>query len=191
MSRMIIRNVRGSYVFVRKAHDRKNGKPPKYELQVIMPKDHPQLDELNKLVRKVAKEHPKTAGTKLSMLKLIPRDGDTDRDSEEYENSVFFSTSADLDHKPGIVNRRGETPTEAELDQYCMSGCYFNVSINLFGYSFEGNKGVSAGLRNVMLWKRGPRLDGGVSAAAEFKDFATDETDEDDDFEVDDNDLPF
>ena len=190
-ARMRLQNIRGSYVYVRKPHDRKNGREPRYEFQVIMPKDHPQREELDARVKWVAANHPKTKGTKFSMLKVIPRDGDAERDSEEYEGHVFFNTSADLEHKPGIVNRQGETPTEDELDRLCGSGCYFNVSINLFGYDTDGNKGVSAGLRNVMLWRRGKRLDGGVSAASEFKDWATDETDVDDDLNLDDDDLPF
>lgn len=187
---MVLKDVRGSYVSVRKPRDRKDGSEPKYEMQVIMPKDHPQLDALKKAVTKLAKEDPKTKGTKASMLRLIPRDGDEERDTAEYENSVFFNTSCDLAHKPGIVNRQGQVPSEEELDRYCGSGCYFNVAIQLYAYDAAGNKGVTAGLRNVMLWRRGQRLDGGVSAVDEFKELATEETDPDDDF-FDENDLPF
>ena len=191
MSRLVLKNVRGSFVWVRKPHDRRNGKEPRYEMQIIMAKDHPQTKELDAAVKAMAAEHPKTKGIKLSMLKLIPRDGDTERDNEEYEGNYFFNTSADIEHKPEIVNRQGTEPTEEELDRMCYSGCYFNVSVQLFGYDTDGNKGVSAGLRNVMLWKRGRRLDGGVSAASEFKDMVTEETDPDDDFDLDEDDLPF
>jgi hypothetical protein len=171
MSKIILKNVRGSYVYIDEPRKGKDGKIEKYSIQLLINKDHPQLPEINRIIKQVAKdEHG--AKIKSTMLKMPLRDGDTDRDSEEYENVFFMNANASK--KPGIVNKFNQIPSQNDMNEYCYSGAIFHVSINFFAFDHDGKKGVAAGLNNVMLREFGERLDGTSSATNDFADFAED-----------------
>lgn len=182
MSKMIFQNVRCSYVFVEEARKDKENPEKKgtYGIQVLLPKNDPQVKKANKLIEKVAKEKFGEK-TKLGMLKLPLRDGDEERDSEEYENMFFFN--ANSAKKPGIVNHNNEPADTDDLEELCFSGAFFHVSVNFYGFKKEGNKGVAVGLNNLMLRKAGDRLDGSTTATSDFEGYADDEDDTDDDWD--------
>jgi hypothetical protein len=50
------------------------------------------------------------------------------------------------------------------------SGCYGVASVNFFAFNNAGNKGVAAGLNNVLKTKDGEYLGGRTSAQSEFGD---------------------
>jgi len=183
MSKIILKNVRCSYVFI--DEPRKDKEKPdqkgKYSIQVLLPKDDPQVKKLKALSQKVAKEKFGDK-VKLGMLKMPLRDGDDERDTPEYEGMYFLN--ANSAKKPGINNRANEHADADDLEEYGYSGCYFHVSVNLYGFKVDGNKGVAVGLNNVMLRKAGDRLDGSVSASDEFADDVDDDLDDD---ELDDD----
>lgn len=178
MAKLILQDVRCSYVFITEPRKNKDGTDGSYGVQVLIPKTNKKmLQQIQNAVKEVAKEKfPKVK--KLGSLKLPLRDGDEEGEGEHLEGHYFMN--ANSNRKVGIVNRQGDSPDQADLDEYCFSGAYFHCSINLFGFDTDGNKGVAVGLNNVMLRKKGPRLDGMVSAESEFSDFADDgEGDED------------
>lgn len=51
------------------------------------------------------------------------------------------------------------------------SGCFFYAQVRFFPYAKSGNKGVGCGLQNVMLVRKGPRIDGREDADTAFRDF--------------------
>ncbi len=56
---------------------------------------------------------------------------------------------------PQIVDRK----VQLILDPMeCGSGDYCNVSVNFYGFSASGNRGVAAGLGNIQKVKDGERL---------------------------------
>ncbi len=171
MSKVILKNVRCSYVFVREQRKNKDGddKGAKYSIQVIIPKsDTTQLKLVRDAIREVAKaKFPKV--TKLSMLKTPLRDGDEERDQAEYEGTVFFNAN-NYQRKPGILNRQKEKATESDLDKYCYSGAYFNVSVSFYSFSRDDGKGVAVGMNNIMLWREGEHLDGQIDPESDFED---------------------
>jgi hypothetical protein len=168
---IILKDVRCSFVFVTRPN--KNGK---YQVQPLVPKDSPQAKKLLQLENKLMKE-AFGENVKRGRLKLPLRDGDEDRDTEEYEGMYFlnaYSSSA-----PGIVTRTNEPPAQDELEELCFSGAFYHVSINIYSYpSKDGGKpGLAIGLNNIMLRKKGDRLDGRKSATSEFAEYAEEETD--------------
>ena len=60
------------------------------------------------------------------------------------------------------------------------SGDYAYVSVTFYGYDVNGNKGIAAGLNNVMKHSDGPALGGRVSAKVDFDDIDASEDDVDD-----------
>lgn len=184
MPKVIIENVRCSYVFVRERRKSDDpNKEGKFSIQPIIPKDHPQIKQIKKAIKAAATE--KFGDVKMTMLKLPLRDGDEERDSEEYNGCYFLN--ANSAKRPGIMNRDNQTPDLEDLEDYCYSGARFHVSVNFYAYNFEGKKGVAVGLNNVMLVGKGERLDGSTSASDDFKAYSNDEfEDSDEDDEGDD-----
>ena len=55
------------------------------------------------------------------------------------------------------------------------SGCFCNVSVNLYPFNANGNRGVAAGLGNIQFVKDGDRLSGRASADSDFDALEYDE----------------
>lgn len=115
-------------------------------------------------------------------LKLPIRNGD-EMEGEEYQNHFFINVNNT--RKPGIVNRQNEIADHDDIQEYCYSGAYFHVSVVFFAFDTGKLKGIGAGLQNIMLRKKGDRLDGMTSATSDFSDFADDPLN--DDIHSDDN----
>ena len=64
----------------------------------------------------------------------------------------------------------GGVVSEALDGEDFYSGCYGAVTLNFFPYENSGNKGVGAGLNNVIKTRDGERLAGGRSAEEDFAD---------------------
>lgn len=182
MRKIMLQDVRGSFVFLKEPRVSDKGENQGYSIQALIPKDSELATKIQKLQKTVMKE---AFGEKIkpSMIKLPLRDGDDERDLDTNPEceGMFFMNCNNKNRKPGIVNRRNEPADIDDLEDYCYSGAYFHLSVNLYAYEFEGKKGIAVGLNNVMLRKKGDRLDGSVAATSEFADFAEDDDDFDDD----------
>ena len=132
MAKVIIENVRGSFVYV--AEQRKNKKTKLddgYGMQVILDADDKQVKRIEKAIDKALVEKFGEKALKLKKkFKLPLRDGD-DEDHEEsphLEGKVFFN--ANNKKKPGIQNKQNDKADLDDIEEYCYSGAYFHVSIN-------------------------------------------------------------
>jgi hypothetical protein len=151
-----------------------NGSEPKYSVSAIVPKsDTATINKIKTAIEQVKKESVSVWGGKVpANLKLPLRDGDIDRpDDEAYAGSYFFN--ANSKQKPQVVDNKVQ-PILDTSEVY--SGCYGNISVNLYAYSANGNKGIAVGLGNIQKLKDGESLGGRSNAADDF------ETVEDDDF---------
>lgn len=160
------------------------GQTPKYSVSIIIPKDDKETLTLIKEAINQAKEEGKAKlGGKIpASLKIPIRDGDEERpDDDAYANSYFIN--ANSTKKPKVLEFIKKTadgkikaqPIDTEDDIY--SGMYGQVSINFYAFNTAGNKGIAAGLGNVLKTDDGERLGGGSSA--------------EDDFDLDSNDEAF
>lgn len=179
MPKMILQNVRCSYVFIQEPRMKENGEKGNYSMQILLPKNDPQVKKVKKLIDQALEEkHGADAVKKKGRYKLPLRDGDEERDGEEYEGMYFMNANGGK--KPGIVNRENEPADQDDLEELCFSGAYFHVSVNFYGFAAKdgGKPGVAVGLNNVMLRKKGERLDGSIAATSEFENFAEEDEDE-------------
>lgn len=84
------------------------------------------------------------------------RDGDIERpDDPAYAGMYFINASSH--NRPGIVDRNVD-PIIDKSEVY--SGCYGNVSINLYPFAVNGKKGIGCGLNHVQKVKDGEPLGG-------------------------------
>ena len=146
-----------------------NGSEEKYSVSCIIPKDDMKtLAKIHKAVEaaKEAGKSKKWGGKIPPNIKLPLRDGDIDRpDDDAYENAFFINaTSKDA---PQIVDRKVQ-PILDPMD--CGSGDYCNVSVNFYAFNANGNRGIAAGLGNILKIKDGERLAGRASAASDFSE---------------------
>lgn len=175
--------VRLSYAHLLEPHAIEDGQTPKYSVSIIIPKE----DKVTLKAVKEAIEEAKEAGKgKLggkipANLKTPVRDGDEDRpDDEAYANSYFIN--ANSTQKPKVLEfikftQDGKVkadPIDSTDDVY--SGMYGCVSLNFYAYNTSGNKGIAAGLGNVLKTQDGDRLGGGSSVEEDF-DLAEDDGD--------------
>jgi hypothetical protein len=151
-----------------------NGSDPKYSVSVIIPKsDKKTVNAILKAIEAAKQEGaPKFGGKVPTNLKTPLRDGDIDRpDDPAYEGCYFIN--ANSKNAPQVVDGK----IQAILDRSeVYSGCYGKVSLNLYAFNINGNRGIAAGLGNVQKLKDGEPL-GGMSRAED--DF---EIEADDDF---------
>lgn len=170
---------RASYAFVHEPRETPNG-DMKYQICMIFNKDDAKL--LKPVAQAIVNACSSRFGADMAKwpknLKCPLRDGDGERDNEEYENTYFLN--AGNKNKPGIVDRNVQ-PIQDESEFY--SGIYARSSLSFYSYDVKGNKGVGTGLNNLMIWEDGERLDGSVSAESDFDEFK--------DAAVEDDDAPF
>lgn len=150
------------------------GKPPKYELTLLYPKDKPQaLDGLMAAAKEVAEGMwGEKAAAVLKRLKYpIIKDGDEKEDIAGFPG--HFYVKATSVRAPGVVGVVDGTKQLVFEDSEAYSGCTFVAAVSVFAYDHPvGGKGIGIGLDNVLVVKKGDRMDGRKSAEAEFSGYA-------------------
>lgn len=158
----------------------KNGKEGKHEFNLLFPKDadHSALKEaaLEAGKDKFSKTFKDAAGKWPSSIKTpFKRTADNDKlvaaleaaDLKVEDFPVFLAARSN--DRPGIVGPNGKS--DGIEQEHVYSGRWAKMTLDCFGYEFEGNKGVSFGLKNIQLLDNDDELvvgGGRVSAESEF-----------------------
>ena len=160
------------------------GATPKYSVTLLIPKSDRATMQKIKAAMDEAKQKFMTSnsGKKLpTNLKSTLYDGDGERPNggefgEECKGCYVITVSSR--QKPIVVDNMRNAITDP-LEVY--SGCYGRASINFFGYSSNGKKGISAGLLSIQKLHDGEALGGSRGSADDFDDGYRD-AEADDDF---------
>ena len=150
---------------------------PKYSVSAIIPKsDTETIEKIKRAIEQAKKDSVSKWGGKVpANLKLPLRDGDIDRPEDEaYADSYFFN--ANSKQAPQVVDKNVQ-PILDQSEVY--SGCYGRISVNFYGFSTNGNKGIAAGLGNIQKLRDGESLGGRTNAE---DDFDAVEVDDEEDF---------
>lgn len=164
-----------------------------YNSSILIPKDDKDTLRKIKAAVDVLKEQAKAKyGGKIPPKFHTPlRDGDEEKpDDEAYADHYFFNAKSK--NRPGIAkplgrDSSGKTKFQEITDSTeVYSGCYAKVSINFYLFDTKGNKGIAAGLNNIVKVQDGDFLGGRSSLnddfASEDFDDIVDMSDDDDDF---------
>lgn len=145
----------------------------KYSVCLVWPKTDTAMTEAVKAAIATALETGKSAvfgGTIPKVYKNPLRDGDAEREGEEYAGMYFVNASTT--RRPEavkIVEEDGRKRAMPVSEEEVYGGMYGRVSINFFAFNKAGSKGVAGGLNNVCKTRDGERLGAGsTSAAADF-----------------------
>lgn len=175
MSKVVTGTVRLSYAHIWEPASI-NGSDEKYSVSLIIPKsDTKTVKAIQDAVEQAKQDGKAKFGGKIpANLKLPLRDGDIERpDDEAYADSYFIN--ANSKDKPQIVDTKVQ-PIIDRSEVY--SGCYARVSISLYAFNTNGNKGIACGLGNIQKIADGEPLGGRSRAEDDFTAF----DDEDYDF---------
>ena len=176
MAKVVTGKVRLSYEHVWEPAAIKDGEP-KYSVSLIIPKSDKKTIKAIQDAIEQAKEDGKAkfGGRIPANLKLPLRDGDIERPEDEaYADSYFIN--ANSKDKPQIVDKQVQ-PILDKNEVY--SGCYARVSISIYPFNTNGNRGIACGLGNIQKIADGEPLGGRTRAEDDFDSY---EDDEDDDF---------
>ena len=162
--------VRFSFVHVFSPRTGDDGKPGKYGVCIVWPKTDTATTKLVQDAIAAAKEAAKAKGKKLPANCKVPlRDGDIDREDDENFEGCWF-INANSGQKPGVRVLDNGNVVEALDEDDFYSGCYGAATVNFFDFDSNGNKGIGAGLNNVIKTRDGEKLSGGTNADADFAD---------------------
>ncbi len=174
MSKVVTGVVRLSYAHIWEPASI-NGGDEKYSVSLIIPKsDTKTIKAIQDAVEQAKQDGKAKFGGKIpANLKLPLRDGDIERpDDEAYADSYFIN--ANSKDKPQIVDAK----VQRILDQSeVYSGCYARVSITLYAFNSNGNRGIACGLGNIQKVADGDSLGGRSRAEDDFT--ALDDIDDD------------
>lgn len=175
--KVVTGKVRLSYVTVFEPRAVSEGGEKKYSISILIPKtDKKAIQQIEKAVQKVIDQGSDILGKSKKGLKTPLRDGDEEKDGEEYEGMMFLT--ANSKNAPILVDEnRQEIIDEREL----YSGCWGRISMNLYAFNTGGNKGVACGLNSVQKLADGESFGGTYTEAEMEEDFADDFFDEDED----------
>ena len=169
-----------SYAFLAnpKPKPPKNGKEvaPRYETAVLLdpsvPVQKAAIDALKADALRVAHA---AFGSNVEMKKLvlgfgngdkkaIDEDGGINPSYEAYKGMYYVNTSSA--DKPLIANRRGALVDKTDA-QFPYSGCYANVKVTLYPWTFTENnmtrRGISVDLRSIQFVRDGEAFGGRVA----------------------------
>lgn len=179
-NRITLKGVRLSYVtlFEPKAGEINGVKtPPKYSCTVLLDEktDAAQIKAVEAIIERLLTEKFGPKAKRSPKLNFPLRAGTEFPDKKGYGEGIrFINMSADVDHKPEVVDAikggDGKLVRLTKEDGRPYSGCYVNISANFYAFDKGVNKGVGVGLGNVQFVKHGERLGGGKSADQEFEE---------------------
>lgn len=157
---------RASYANIFRPRASEEGKKAKFSICMLFPKKDPKVREYLKGLKAqceaIAKANcPKGIPKSVNVWPL--RDGDTEREGEEFKGMYFLNSGTY--RRPGVVDK-DLNPILDEEEFY--SGCWARATVNPYWYDSNGNKGVAIGLNNLQKMRDDDALSGGTSAEEDF-----------------------
>jgi hypothetical protein len=166
--KIVLKNVRLAFLKCWKAETVNGEGEPAFSASMILGKDHPQLPAINAAILETAKAKwgAKTDAMMKQMKatdKLALHDGDTKSQYDGFEGNLFIAARTKT--RPLTIGRDKAPVTEEDGVLY--SGCYANVSIELWAQDNNYGKRINAQLGGIQFVKDGDAFAGGGSAADE------------------------
>lgn len=172
--RVKINNVRIAFPKLFKAERVGDDGDPQHSASFIIPKNHPAVKDIEKVIREVAKD--KWADKADIMLKKITaenklclKDGDLKAEYDGYAGNLYISANNKV--RPFVVDR-DKTQLNPD-DGVIYAGCYVNVVLDIWPMDNKYGKRINATLLGVQFYKDGDAFAGGAPATeADFDDLS-------------------
>jgi hypothetical protein len=183
-TKVVTGKVRFSFCHIFEPQEPQGGGDPKYSVTLLIPKsDTATVNKIKAAMAEARDNFCTRNGANALPQKPVHtlHDGDGQRPSGDDfgpECKGCYVITVSSKQKPVIVDSfRNEITNPAEV----YSGCYGRASINFYGYSKAGKKGISAGLLSIQKLSDGEPF-GTVGSADDFDDDYRDSEADNDDF---------
>jgi hypothetical protein len=159
-------NVRLSFPELFTAKAGQDGGEPAFTANFLLDPADPQIGMVNAAINQVAKDKwgAKAEAVLKQMRaadKVCLHDGDTKAQYAGYEGNMFVASRSKT--RPLVIDRDKSPLTEADGKPY--SGCYVNVTLDLWAQDNSFGKRVNAQLGGVQFCRDGDAFSGGGSVA--------------------------
>lgn len=179
--RLMLKNVRLAFPSLWKATAPASGGEPAFSASFILPKDHPQVKEINAALRAVATDKWNEKGA--AVLKALQaadktclHSGDSKPDYDGFEGNLYVSARSKV--RPSTFD--GLRNEVAEADGVIYAGCYVNASLELWAMDNSYGKRINAQLRGVQFLRKGDAFTaGGAADSDEFDELGVEDTADD------------
>lgn len=177
VGRLMLKNVRIAFARGVFRAESVQGGEPRYGANFLLPRDHPQVKEIESTMKAVAKaKWGDKAGETYSMLakkdRLALHDGDLKSNYDGFAGNLFVAAASKQSVRPTVVDSDGRTQL-VETDGRPYSGCYVNASLEFWAQGKESGFGerINCQLRGVQFVRDGESFGGGGAASVnEFSD---------------------
>lgn len=152
------------------------GTTPHWSVQVIVSKkDKATLALIEAKIKELEDDiiKSKYAGKKPKKWLSPLRDGDEEKESEEYENAYFLNAKA-YKYKPKVVNKDFSEILDPEE---IYSGCFGRAVLTFYHYDNSGSVGIACGISTLMKVGDGEPLSGGRDVRSDFEDMDDEDLD--------------
>ena len=194
MAKVNLKNVRVCFLKIwERDTPKQDGQKPAYRAVILLDKEDPQVDKVEAAARAVLTDKLKSEKNADKWMdrhyaqdskECAVRDGDErDEVTEEFEGMLYINAKSFK--QPNIQTSLGEKQTEQGLTvegdeiegQEIYSGCYCNVSLDIWAWNNTNGKGLGAGLLGLRFRDDGEAFGGGGSSCSD-EDLGDDDEDE-------------
>ncbi len=147
---------------------------PRFSAVFLMDPKHPQLEEVRKTLKQVAKEKwgekwETIYGQLEKKLKLCLHDGDEKAEYQGFPGNFFLNAANKA--RPTVIDRDRTALIQADGRPY--AGCYVNAVVDIWAQDNNFGKRINASLSGVQFLRDGDAfVGGGVAAPHEFDDIS-------------------
>lgn len=178
--KLLLKNVRLAFPNLWTATTVNGEGKPAFSASFLLPKNHPQIEEIRKAMRSVAKAKWAAKADAVYAIaektdKLALHDGDTKAQYGGFEGNLFVASRSQV--RPSVFGPDLSPLSESDGKPY--AGCYVNANIEFWAQDNNYGKRINAQLRGVQFLRDGDSFGGGSGAAAEdeFENLADTEDD--------------
>jgi hypothetical protein len=169
-SRLLLKNLRLAFPNLFEATTVAGEGKPRYSATLLIPADHPQIEEIRKaqIAVATAKWGAKAAAILKGLEKqdkLALHDGDTKSKYDGFPGNFFISAAAQENAAPTVIDRDRSPLSIKSGRPY--AGCFVNASIELWAQDNNYGQRVNAQLRGIQFYSDGDSFSAGRPADAD------------------------
>lgn len=181
MPKLKLQNVRLAFPALFKPQGFNDGTPAYGAKLIIDPANKKMVAAIDAAVKQAAYDQPKWKGQEDKILAKLVKDDVVCFHKSEYENKngevyggfedMFFISCRSEKLKPLVIDRDKSPLVESDGRPY--SGCYVNVSLDIYAQDNTYGRRINCNLSGVQFYRDGDSFGGGTPASAdEFEDLS-------------------
>lgn len=165
-TKVVTDDVRLCYPHFFEVYSNIEGAEPKFSTMFLIPKeDTVTVNKVKAAIKTAATDGQKKFGSKWKIKKNPLRDGDVEKDTEEYKGMYFLNASSKI--KPPVFGMDNQKIDDSEQ---IYGGVYGRISVNFYPFNTAGNMGVGVALNGFKKTKDGDPLSSRGNVLADFLD---------------------